>query len=107
MKLSTGEYVSLGKVEGALKQSPYIDNCCVYANSEKHFPIVLITPNPKHLKTLAATVGLHTDSLEEMSADQRVVKAVLAAIETLAKTGKHDCYIASLVSSATVCVRGK
>ena len=88
VKLSTGEYISLGKIEGALKQSPYIDNCCVYAHGEKYFCIVLIIPNPKHLKSLAATVGLHTDSLEDMCGDKRVINAVVKAIDTLLKYGK-------------------
>lgn len=32
VKLQAGEYVSLGKVEAALKNCPYIDNICAYAN---------------------------------------------------------------------------
>eukprot|EP00794_Sanderia_malayensis_P011017 gene11017-12181_t len=92
VKLCTGEYVSLGKIEGALKQSPYIDNCCVYVHGEQMFPIVLVIPNPKHLKTLCATVGLHTDSLEEMAVDKRVNKALIAAIESVAKTAKLEKY---------------
>lgn len=32
VKLQAGEYVALGKVESALKNSPLIDNICVYAN---------------------------------------------------------------------------
>lgn len=32
VKLQAGEYVSLGKVESALKNSSLIDNICVYAN---------------------------------------------------------------------------
>lgn len=32
MKLQAGEYVSLGKVEAALKNCPLVDNICAYAN---------------------------------------------------------------------------
>lgn len=32
VKLQAGEYVSLAKVEAALKNCPLIDNICVYAN---------------------------------------------------------------------------
>jgi long-chain acyl-CoA synthetase len=45
VKLQSGEYVSLGKVESVLKLMPYIDNCCVYANSLKHTCVCLICPN--------------------------------------------------------------
>lgn len=31
VKLQAGEYVSLGKVEAALKNCPLIDNICAYA----------------------------------------------------------------------------
>lgn len=32
VKLQAGEYVSLGKVEAALKNCSFIDNICAYAN---------------------------------------------------------------------------
>lgn len=32
VKLQAGDYVSLGKVESALKNCPLIDNICAYAN---------------------------------------------------------------------------
>lgn len=32
VKLQAGEYVSLGKVEAVLKNCPFIDNICAYAN---------------------------------------------------------------------------
>lgn len=85
MKLSTGEYISLGKVESALKQSPYIDNCCAYVDGEYAFAVVLVIPNPKNLKTLAATVGVSNDSFEDLCSDKKVVKAVLSAIESVSK----------------------
>ena len=88
VKLSTGEYISLGKVEGALKQIPCIDNCCAYVNGEHAYGVVLVIPNPKHLKTLAATVGVITDSMEELCNDKKVVKALLGAIESASKGGK-------------------
>ncbi|XP_076139104.1 long-chain-fatty-acid--CoA ligase 3a isoform X2 [Alosa pseudoharengus] len=39
VKLQAGEYVSLGKVEAALKNCPLIDNICVYANSDESYVI--------------------------------------------------------------------
>lgn len=32
VKLQAGEFVSLGKVEAALKNTPLIENICVYAS---------------------------------------------------------------------------
>ena len=49
VKLQTGEYVSLGKVETTLKLSPLVDNICVYADSSQMFTVCLVVPNHKHL----------------------------------------------------------
>ena len=88
VKISTGEYISLGKVESVLKQIPYIDNCCVYVDGAHAFVVVLVVPNAKHIKTLAATVSVNSDSNEELCNDKRVVKALLGAIEAASKGGR-------------------
>lgn len=46
VKLQAGEYVSLGKVEAALKNCPLVDNICVYASR-----FVLPLHNTKHTHT--------------------------------------------------------
>ncbi|KAF5892047.1 long-chain-fatty-acid--CoA ligase 3-like, partial [Clarias magur] len=53
VKLQAGEYVSLGKVESALKNCPLIDNICAYANSEESYVIGFVVPNQKQLLSLA------------------------------------------------------
>ncbi|RNA18403.1 long-chain-fatty-acid-- ligase 3 [Brachionus plicatilis] len=50
VKLQTGEYVSLNKVESVVKLLPFVDNCCVIANGFKSYCICLICPNTKNLK---------------------------------------------------------
>ena len=50
VKLQTGEYVSLNKVESVIKLLPYVDNCCVVANGLKSYCICLICANIKNLK---------------------------------------------------------
>ncbi|XP_064458377.1 fatty acid CoA ligase Acsl3-like [Ornithodoros turicata] len=58
VKLQYGEYISLGKVEVALKTSPLVDNACVYANSLSMFAVALIEPNEKALRALADTLHI-------------------------------------------------
>ena len=70
-----------------MKQIPYIDNCCAYVNGEHAYAVALVIPNAKHLRTLAATVGVTTESMEELCCDKRVVKALLGAIESASKGG--------------------
>ncbi len=50
VKLQSGEYVSLSKVETALKMCPLIDNCCAYADSAHMYTVCLIVPNQKKIK---------------------------------------------------------
>ncbi len=49
VKLSTGEYVSLNKVESVLKLLPFVDNCCVVAEPTKSNCVSMIVPNHKKL----------------------------------------------------------
>ncbi|XP_017545408.1 long-chain-fatty-acid--CoA ligase 4 [Pygocentrus nattereri] len=53
VKLQAGEYVSLGKVESALKNCALIDNICAYANSDQNYVISFVVPNQKKLTALA------------------------------------------------------
>ena len=53
VKLQAGEYVSLAKVETALKLSPLVDNVCLYADSSKLYTVCLVVPNQKHVEALA------------------------------------------------------
>lgn len=47
IKLSGGEYVSLGKVEANLKQVPGIAACCVFAQSNKNRCVVVVSQPEK------------------------------------------------------------
>ncbi|XP_028816784.1 LOW QUALITY PROTEIN: long-chain-fatty-acid--CoA ligase 4-like [Denticeps clupeoides] len=53
VKLQAGEYVSLGKVESALKSCSLIDNICAYAQSDQNYVISFVVPNQKKLTDLA------------------------------------------------------
>jgi long-chain acyl-CoA synthetase len=47
VKLQGGEYVSLNKVESLIKLLPFVDNCCVIADSSKENCVCLVSPNLK------------------------------------------------------------
>lgn len=47
IKIQTGEYISLQKVEVALKKSPYIENICIYGDGEFDYVIALVVPYKK------------------------------------------------------------
>ncbi|KFQ36926.1 PREDICTED: long-chain-fatty-acid--CoA ligase 4 isoform X1 [Merops nubicus] len=58
VKLQAGEYVSLGKVEAALKNCPLIDNICAYAKSDQSYVISFVVPNQKKLTAVAEQKGI-------------------------------------------------
>ncbi|XP_067084864.1 long-chain-fatty-acid--CoA ligase 4b isoform X1 [Osmerus mordax] len=87
VKLQAGEYVSLGKVESALKNCPLIDNICAYANSEQSYVISFVVPNQKQLTELASKNGI-TSTWEEICNHPAMEKEVLEAIKEAAASIK-------------------
>ncbi|CAJ0950652.1 unnamed protein product [Ranitomeya imitator] len=91
VKLQAGEYVSLGKVEAALKNLPIVDNICAYANSDQSYVIGFVVPNQKELVRLAEKKGV-LGSFESLCNNPVMEKEVLrvlaespAAADTLEK----------------------
>ncbi|XP_010895406.1 long-chain-fatty-acid--CoA ligase 4b isoform X1 [Esox lucius] len=87
VKLQAGEYVSLGKVESALKNCTLIDNICAYANSDQNYVISFVVPNQKQLTSLASKNGINV-SWEEICNHPAMEKEVLKAIKDLASSIK-------------------
>ncbi|XP_028586895.2 fatty acid CoA ligase Acsl3 [Podarcis muralis] len=90
VKLQAGEYVSLGKVEAALKNLPLIDNICVYASSFQSYVIGFVVPNHKELKELARKKGFKGTVEEicnspEMEKEAQKIIAEAAHIANLEK----------------------
>ncbi|XP_027865508.1 long-chain-fatty-acid--CoA ligase 4 isoform X1 [Xiphophorus couchianus] len=79
VKLQAGEYVSLGKVESALKTCAFIDNICAYANSEQNYVIGFVVPNQKKLTELAKQRGIG-GKWEEICNHPEMEKEVLREI---------------------------
>uniref|UniRef100_A0A8C9W6K6 long-chain-fatty-acid--CoA ligase n=1 Tax=Scleropages formosus TaxID=113540 RepID=A0A8C9W6K6_SCLFO len=87
VKLQAGEYVSLGKVESALKSCSLIDNICVYANSDQNYVISFVVANKKKLMDLASDKGIQ-GSWEEICNHPAIETAVLTEIREVAKSSK-------------------
>ncbi|XP_053474375.1 long-chain-fatty-acid--CoA ligase 4b [Ictalurus furcatus] len=87
VKLQAGEYVSLARVEGALKNCPLIDNICVYADSNQNYVISFVVPNQKQLTELANRNGIE-GKWEEICDHATLEQEVLKAIKEVATTNK-------------------
>uniref|UniRef100_A0AAX7TZ95 long-chain-fatty-acid--CoA ligase n=1 Tax=Astatotilapia calliptera TaxID=8154 RepID=A0AAX7TZ95_ASTCA len=87
VKLQAGEYVSLGKVESALKNCPLIDNICAYANSDQNYVISFVVPNQKKLTELAKQRSIE-GTWEEICTNPEMESEVLKAIKEVATNSK-------------------
>uniref|UniRef100_A0A673I5P5 long-chain-fatty-acid--CoA ligase n=1 Tax=Sinocyclocheilus rhinocerous TaxID=307959 RepID=A0A673I5P5_9TELE len=87
VKLQAGEYVSLGKVESALKNCSLIDNICAYANSDQNYVISFIVPNQKKLTALASQKGIE-GTWEEICNQPIMEREVLREIKEVATSIK-------------------
>lgn len=89
VKLQAGEYVSLGKVESALKNSSLIDNICVYANSDQSYVISFVVPNQKELTALAEQKGIR-GQWEDICNNAAIEKEMLREIEAVATAAELE-----------------
>uniref|UniRef100_A0A8C1GSM3 long-chain-fatty-acid--CoA ligase n=1 Tax=Cyprinus carpio TaxID=7962 RepID=A0A8C1GSM3_CYPCA len=87
VKLQAGEYVSLGKVESALKNCSLVDNICAYANSDQNYVISFIVPNQKKLTALASQKGIE-GTWEEICNHPVMEREVLREIKEVATSIK-------------------
>ncbi|CAG2120718.1 unnamed protein product, partial [Medioppia subpectinata] len=94
-KLSNGEYISLGKIESALKSCKLVDNICVVTDSDSNCVMALVTPNTKALLSLAKQLSLPDSySWDELCADPSLTDHVLQSIrQTSALSGLNRCEI--------------
>ncbi|TNN38107.1 Long-chain-fatty-acid--CoA ligase 4 [Liparis tanakae] len=83
VKLQAGEYVSLGKVECALKNCSIIDNICAYANSDQNYVISFVVPNQKRMTDLAKRRGI-LGEWEEICTHPDMEREVLKEIKEVA-----------------------
>jgi len=68
IKLAGGEYVSLGKVEAALKQVPGIGACVVFARPDKDHCVVVVSQPEKGWSSVGGRPGV--DALEQSIASK-------------------------------------
>ncbi|KAJ1088657.1 hypothetical protein NDU88_001813 [Pleurodeles waltl] len=89
VKLQEGEYVSLAKVEAALKSLPFIDNICAYANSDQSYVLGFIAPNQKELLKLAEKNGIR-GTFEDICNNPKMETVVLKIISDGAKAASLE-----------------
>ena len=84
VKLAMGEYVALSKVENVLKNSPYVDQVMVYAQSTMTYCMALVVPN-KMLIKWAKENGHSVETLEDVCAIDAAANEVLKSFKECTK----------------------
>lgn len=90
VKLQTGEYLSLGKVEMELKLFPLVDNVCVCVQLLGDNCVALIAPNEAELNKFAAKLNF-SRRFPDVCDDPEFISAVHKKIIEHAKTRKLVC----------------
>jgi hypothetical protein len=89
VKLSSGEYIALERLEAVYKSSNLVSNLCVYGHPDAKQPMAVIIPNEVHLRHAlkqGAVDGVDPDaSLHMLCEDEGVRKLVLANLNALGK----------------------
>jgi len=85
VKLQSGEYIALERLESVYKSSEYVLNICIYGDSHEAYPVAIIVPVEKELHNLVAKHGIQTDRPTQ---HPKVRADVLASLQALARTYK-------------------
>ena len=87
-KTSNGKYVAPQLVESLILVDKYIDQVAVVAN-ERKFVSALIVPEFRLVEEWAKERGIEFSSREDLCANERVNKMILARIQTLQQQLAH------------------
>ncbi|OTF78687.1 hypothetical protein BLA29_010238, partial [Euroglyphus maynei] len=80
VKLSNGEFISLGKIEAGLRTSGYVDNICIVTDPFRSDIIALILPNRQTLMKLATQLERPLN-FEQLCDDPIINQKVLESIQ--------------------------
>lgn len=92
VKLQHGEYISLSKIETALKMCPLVDQICIHANSTQSVCIALIVPSQKNLTELAKKLGITGKEFEELCEDEKLEKEVLKELANVGRKCEFNLF---------------
>ncbi len=89
VKLHTGEYVALGKVESVLSRCSFVESVCVYADAGTTYTVALIVPRAKEMVALAKSLSLNPNDMEALCENPTIVNKVMQLIQATGKSGEY------------------
>ncbi|XP_075264388.1 long-chain-fatty-acid--CoA ligase 4-like [Convolutriloba macropyga] len=90
VKLATGEYVSLGKVEMLIKTNRFVECVMVYAESTENYTVCVVVPNEKATLELATQLEIESKSIEELCKNEKIKQAIFDDIKAHGQQKKLD-----------------
>jgi long-chain acyl-CoA synthetase len=81
VKLSSGEYISLGKIESTMLLCPYITALMAYGDGDATAAVVIATPDVAAVRAKFPELS----SVEEMAASPEVIALILGDLKRIAK----------------------
>lgn len=86
IKLASGEYIALERLEAVFKACNLVGNICVHATQDAQQPMAIIIPHDAHLRQVLASKNLDAKrSLAELCADPAVQALVLKECNAVGK----------------------
>ncbi|KAF3938926.1 hypothetical protein ABW19_dt0200968 [Dactylella cylindrospora] len=87
VKTLNGEYIALEKLESVYRACAYVNNICIYADTQQVKPVALIQPHEVNVKKLAHDLGVNTDDLETIAHNPKVQSTVLKDLLAIGRRG--------------------
>ncbi|KAJ2082273.1 long-chain fatty acid-CoA ligase [Coemansia sp. RSA 988] len=85
VKLVSGEYIALEALESTYKNSLYIHNICVVADSRMSQPCAIVNIDDNQIAQMADNAGINYNNPSEISTSEDFIKAVLADLQHIAR----------------------
>jgi len=92
VKLSHGEYIPLESLESKFKNSSYVDNICVYADSNESFCVALVFPSKNKLMEWAEKNGVPHEDWEALCKNRKARNIVLRSLFEIGKSQSMKSY---------------
>ncbi|KAJ1954911.1 long-chain fatty acid-CoA ligase [Dipsacomyces acuminosporus] len=85
VKLMNGEYIALEALESTYKNSLFINNICIFADSRMTQPCAIINIDENVIGRLADDAGIKYNNPSEIASNPDFIKVVLADLQQVAK----------------------
>lgn len=90
VKLTHGEYVSLGKVEAVLQASKYVENIMLHADPFHSYCVALVVASEQALEDWAESTNLAYDGFADLCSKTQAIKEVLSSLTQVGKQGRLE-----------------